>query len=92
MNTSMPLTQLIRYLPVLIPLALIELGLMIAALIHILTHPQYRFGNRVIWIIVVICVNIIGPILYFILGRSDEGTDNDEDDEGPANSEGRPRA
>jgi len=66
------LNLLLDYLPVLIPLAVIQLGLMIAALVHICTHETYRMGSRTIWIVVCVVVNVIGPILYFILGRSDE--------------------
>jgi len=65
-------TQLIRLLPLLIPLAVIQLGLMIAALVHILTHDTYKTGSRTLWLVLCICINIIGPILYFTLGRSDE--------------------
>jgi len=61
-----------QYLPFLIPVAILQLALMITALIHVLRHSHYKCGNRVLWIIVVVVVNIIGPILYFILGRSDE--------------------
>ena len=64
--------ELTRYLPFLIPLAVIELGLMVAALIHILTHKTYRVGNRALWVILSILINIIGPVLYFCVGRSDE--------------------
>jgi hypothetical protein len=58
-------------LPILLPLIIIELGLTIAALIHIFTHKKYRFGNRILWVILSF-VQIIGPIVYFIFGRSDE--------------------
>jgi len=61
-----------QYLPVIIPLAIIEVGLMVAALIHILTHKNYRYGNRVIWVIVAVVFNLIGPILYFVLGRGED--------------------
>jgi hypothetical protein len=62
---------LIKMWPFLLPIILIELILMVAALVHILTHKTYKTGNRTIWIIVSL-IQIIGPILYFILGRSDE--------------------
>jgi hypothetical protein len=64
------------YLPLLIPLAVIQLGLMIAAIIHILTHDSYRIGNRVGWILVSVLVNTIGPVLYFVLGRDDSESRN----------------
>lgn len=64
--------QILQYLPFIIPIILIELTLMIIALIHVLRHPKYRFGNRIIWIIVVVCFQIIGPIVYLTLGRGEE--------------------
>ena len=61
-----------QYLPFLIPLAVIQTGLMIASLIHILRHKTYRTGNRVMWILICVLVNTIGPVLYFAIGRGDE--------------------
>ena len=61
-----------QYLPFLIPIALIELGLMAAALVHILTHKNYKVGNRALWIVLSVLINIIGPILYFVIGRGEE--------------------
>jgi hypothetical protein len=63
--------KLVQFLPFLIPIIIIELALTVTALIHVLTHDKYRFGNRVLWI--VLCfVQIIGPIIYFVFGRSEE--------------------
>ena len=61
-----------QYLAFIIPLFLIQLALMITALVHILRHDTYKVGSKVIWIIIVLFVNIIGPILYFTIGRSDD--------------------
>jgi hypothetical protein len=58
-------------LPVLIPLGILEVVLTGASLIHILTHKTYKRGNRVLWVIVSF-INIIGPVLYFTIGRGDE--------------------
>ncbi|MCL2819940.1 MAG: PLD nuclease N-terminal domain-containing protein [Oscillospiraceae bacterium] len=66
------LNTLVSFLPLIIPLAIIQFGLMIAALVHILKHDTYKTGNRLLWIIICICVNTIGPILYFVIGRGDE--------------------
>jgi hypothetical protein len=63
---------IIQYLPFIIPFVLLQYALLAAALVHILRHKNYKRGNRVLWIIVVVIVNIIGPVLYFTLGRSDE--------------------
>ena len=59
-------------LPILIPLIIIQLGLTVAALVHILTHKTYKTGTRAMWVIISLLINTIGPVLYFILGRSDE--------------------
>ena len=64
--------QIIEYLPFLIPILIIEFALAITALVHVLRHPNYRFGNKVIWIIIVLCIQIIGPIIYFVFGRGEE--------------------
>lgn len=61
-----------EYLPFLIPLVIIELALMVTALIHVLKHPHYRFGNKTFWVIVVLFIQIIGPISYFVFSREDE--------------------
>jgi hypothetical protein len=67
-------------LPLLIPLAVLQLGLMAAALVHILTHMNYRYGNRAVWVIVSICINVIGPVLYFVIGRGEGDAEDDVDD------------
>lgn len=60
-----------EYLPVLLPLILIELGLALTALIHVLRHRHYKCGNRALWVIVVLFVQIIGPVAYFVFGREE---------------------
>ena len=66
---------LTEYMVFLIPLALIQVGLMIGALIHILTHDTYKTGNRAMWIILSVLLNTIGPILYICIGASHEKRD-----------------
>ncbi len=59
-------------LPFLIPLIIAELVLFVFTIRHILTHENYKCGNRMLWIIVAIVgMGFIGPILYFTLGRED---------------------
>ncbi len=61
------------YLPFLIPIAIIEIALMLFALIHVLTHKNYRFGNRILWVIIVVVLcQFVGPILYLTIGRGEE--------------------
>ncbi|AVD36354.1 PLD nuclease N-terminal domain-containing protein [Clostridioides difficile] len=64
--------NLMEYLPLLIPVIILDLILIITALVHVLRHPNYKIGNKAIWIIVVLFISIIGPILYFTIGRGEE--------------------
>ena len=66
---NMNVTEL---LPFLIPLAIVEFVLLGYTLYHILTHKHYKRGSRVLWIVVVIVgMQFIGPILYFLLGKEE---------------------
>ncbi|MCL2326479.1 MAG: PLD nuclease N-terminal domain-containing protein [Proteobacteria bacterium] len=62
----------INHLPLILPLVIVQLTLSVVALIHVLKHPHYRFGNKIMWIIIVLCVNVIGPIFYFVAGRGED--------------------
>ena len=62
--------QLMAYLPILIPVIILQLTLTIVALIHVLTHKNYKFGNRTFWVIVCL-IQFIGPVVYFIFGRGE---------------------
>lgn len=72
MNTNFDFDIFIQYLPFLIPLMIFNVTLAVVAIIHILKHPHYRFGNKVIWILIVLFVQLFGPILYFTIGRGDQ--------------------
>jgi hypothetical protein len=55
-----------------IPILLIQLGLLIWGL-YDLTRPErtVRGGSKIIWALVIIFVNLIGPIVYFLFGREE---------------------
>jgi hypothetical protein len=60
-----------QYLPLLIPVVLIELVLMITALVDLIRRAQTR-GPKWVWVLVIVLINFIGPIIYFVAGRKDE--------------------
>jgi len=70
-------SDLLSILPFLIPLIILELGLLIWALLDIIKRERVRGGNKVVWILVIVLINIIGPIVYFIFGR-EEGNSEGE--------------
>ncbi|EQC2226979.1 TPA: negative regulator of sigma-Y activity [Listeria monocytogenes] len=55
-----------------IPVILLYLALLLTAIIDLTKNWNER-KNPVIWLVVIIVINIFGPIAYFILGRKEEG-------------------
>lgn len=54
----------------LLPLALLELILLVVALVDLVRREQSRVnGPKLVWGIVIVVINIIGPIAYFLFGR-----------------------
>jgi hypothetical protein len=65
------LDTLRQMLPFLIPIFLLEIGLLVWALIDVLKREHVTGGNKVVWILVIIFVSILGPLIYFIFGRKE---------------------
>ena len=64
--------KIMEFLPFLIPLAIVLFILLGYTLYHILTHKNYKRGNRTLWLVIaIIGMEFIGPILYFLLGKED---------------------
>jgi ABC-2 type transport system ATP-binding protein len=55
-----------------IPLLVIQLGLMIFAVADLLRDDRrVRGGNKGVWALIIVFVNLIGPIIYLLAGRDD---------------------
>lgn len=61
---------LIRLVPLLIPILLIQLGLMIYCLVD-LARRETTKGPKLLWVLLIIFGQLWGPILYLILGRQE---------------------
>jgi uncharacterized membrane protein YhaH (DUF805 family) len=57
-------------LPLLIPIFLIQLALIAFALADLVRRENTR-GPKWVWVLVILFVNMIGPIIYFLLGRDE---------------------
>jgi hypothetical protein len=68
----MNISENAKLIPMLIPIILIEIALMVAAIVDLVKHPKTRILPRWAWILVVLFFQIVGPILYFIIGREQE--------------------
>ena len=64
-------SQITDWLFLLVPLVVIQLTLQIAAIVSLLKrdNSQIRWNNRLIWILIIVLGELIGPILYFVIGR-----------------------
>lgn len=65
------MNTLFEILPLLVPVLLIDIALALAAVKHILRHPRYRFGNRAMWLLIVVFLLLFGPIIYFVFGKGE---------------------
>jgi hypothetical protein len=70
--------EILKVLPFLAPLIALELGLMIFALVNLIRRPKVR-GSKVLWAIIIVLVQIVGPILYLTIGRKEETDAGDTD-------------
>jgi hypothetical protein len=59
-----------KLIPLLIPVVIIELGLMIIALLDLVKRERTR-GPKWVWALVIVIINIFGPIAYLLFGRQD---------------------
>ena len=57
-------------IPFLIPIVLLQLGLMAFALVDLIRRERTK-GPKWVWALVIILVNLIGPIVYLIVGREE---------------------
>lgn len=51
-----------------LPILVLQLILMVVALVDVIRHQRTN-GPFIMWIFIILLVNIVGPILYFIFGR-----------------------
>lgn len=62
-----------QILLLLTPVVLVQFGLLILALRDLLRpERRVRGDSKLMWGVIVVVVNIIGPILYFLVGREEE--------------------
>jgi Phospholipase_D-nuclease N-terminal len=59
-------------LSLVIPLAVLELILIIVALVDLVRREPDRVnGSKVMWGFIIVLISTLGPIFYFILGRKE---------------------
>ena len=59
-----------QWLPLLVPIILLQLGLMVFALVDLIRRKRTK-GPKWAWALVIVLFNLIGPIVYFVIGREE---------------------
>jgi len=70
MSSVTGLPQATRLLLLFLPLILIQIGLMIYALVD-LSKCELTKGPKWMWVLIIVLINIIGPIIYLVAGREE---------------------
>ena len=55
-------------LPFLIPVILLQIVLMVVALVDLVRRERTR-GPKWAWVLVIVFLNLIGPVVYLFFGR-----------------------
>jgi hypothetical protein len=58
------------FIPYLIPVIIIQLGLMVFALTDLIRRERTK-GPKWMWAIIIVGVNIIGPVVYLLAGKDE---------------------
>lgn len=59
-----------QWLPLIVPIVLIQLILMIIALMDLIRRGRTK-GPKWVWALVIVFFNIIGPVVYLVIGREE---------------------
>ena len=61
-----------QIIALLAPIVIIQLGLMVVALHDLEGEDRcVRGGSKLVWALIIVFVNVIGPIIYLVAGRED---------------------
>ena len=72
----MPINQdglqtLLKYLPFIIPIIVIQLGLMVYALIDLVRRERVKHLPKWLWLLIILLGELVGPLIYLVAGRED---------------------
>ena len=70
--------EIILYL---LPVMIIQMALLVYALVDLARRAEVRTGNKLLWAVVILLVNFIGPIVYLAWGRHPGGEERRADGE-----------
>jgi hypothetical protein len=60
---------IIRLLPILIPLFVVQIILAVTAVVNLI-RKRNPMNEKVLWLLLILLVNLIGPVIYFAVGAN----------------------
>lgn len=66
-----------EYILLILPLALLQLGLQVWALVDLARRPAVKGGNKTLWAVLVVFGGILGALIYLALGAGESGSGED---------------
>jgi hypothetical protein len=57
-------------IPFLIPIFLLQIGLIVVALRDLIGRERTK-GPKWAWVLIILVINLFGPIIYLLLGREE---------------------
>lgn len=71
--------EIIEFLPLIIPLVVIQVGLAVYSLVLLKNANKVIGGSKIVWVLIILFVNLFGPIIFLLIGRiNDESSSEDE--------------
>ena len=63
---------ILSLLPILVPLIVIQVVLLVLAIYDLFREDRHvRWFGKPVWACIIVLVNIVGPLVYFFVGRED---------------------
>jgi len=59
----------IQLIALIIPLALVDLGLKVFAIYDLIKTDRVSSDRKWLWAVIILVINLFGPLLYFLIGR-----------------------
>lgn len=83
--TDAELQLLKDLIPFLIPVFIIQVVLWVIALVDLSKRKRVKGDNKVVWVLIILLLEIIGPILYLLWGRHTDTEEETKDGSGDKN-------
>ncbi len=66
------ISEILKFLPYIIPLIIVEYGLLIFAIVQVVKN-EVKYLPKWGWILLIIFINLIGPIVFLLIGKKKDG-------------------